>query len=162
MQAYTVGQQILPPGLQGVRFQMDDSGGVLQFLFDRPTPREIREFKSGISIQFCVVDQIIFILARLGASQWMDAPYYRKLSPGLTRLDWPNDGEGLAITCMLVDSSTGVLKALKLRSLTTRATHLLMAAIAAQPEIPDYDQRLRRVFAQYTTNDLVREAESLC
>lgn len=158
---YEVGERILPPGNDSMWFQMDDGGGQLVIQLRRPSSKEKQAFKNGLSIQMAVVDQIIFILTRMGTMQWMDAPYYRKLSPNLTRLEYPEDGDGLAIHAMLVDGETGTLVAQKLISLATKTSQYLMAAIAAQPEIPDYDDRLNRVFSQYSTEDLLREASSI-
>ena len=59
MYKYEVGQKILPPGPDGVRFDMADSGGSLLIQMARPTAAEKRAFKSGISIRLSVVDQII-------------------------------------------------------------------------------------------------------
>ena len=159
---YEVGEKIFPPGPDGVRFDLTDGGGVLAIQFKSPTAAERRAFKSGLSIRFAVVDQIIFLLVRMGTMQWMDAPYYRKLSRNLTRVELPEEGSGLAIHAMLVDGATGVLQAQKLIGLDTDTSRKLMTAVMVQPEIPDYDTRLSRTFEKYSTADLLEEAETLC
>lgn len=158
MYKYEVGQKILPPGPDGVRFDVADSGGSLLIQMVRPTAAEKRAFKSGISIRLSVVDQIIFILIRMGTLNWMDAPYYRHFSQSLTRPEYPPEGEGAAIHAMLVDGATGILVGQKLIGLDHKASESLIAAIAAQPVIPDYNTRLQRIFAEYGTDDLPKEA----
>lgn len=159
---YDVGEKIFQPGPDGVRFDLTDGGGVLVIQFKSPTAAERRAFKSGLSIRFAVVDQMIFLLVRMGTMQWMDAPYYRKLSQNLTRVELPDEGEGLAIHAMLVDGATGVLQAQKLIGLDTDTSRKLVTAVMVQPKIPDYDMRLSHVFEQYNTTDLLEEAETLC
>lgn len=162
MQQYEVGKQAFPPCQDGVRFDMTDGGGVLGIFFSRPKASEKKSFQAGLSMRFRVVDDIIFLLVRMGTDQWMDAPYNRHLSRHLTHLDRPSEGMGLAVHAMLVDASTGVLVAQKLVGLSTDGSNALIDAIQAQPAIPDYDLRLRRVFSQYRTTDLLEGAVVLC
>lgn len=156
---YKVGERVMSPGPDGVVFDLTDGGGVLIFRFSRPTAAEKREFKRGISIKFAVVDDIIFVLSRLGTDPYLqDAPYYRARSRNLTHIDTPGEGQGLAIHAMLIDSSTGVLVAQKLFSPDHNTSTALLRAIQEQPEIPDYDARLNRIMAAYSTEALVRRA----
>lgn len=162
MQQYEVGKQAFPPCQDGVRFDMTDGGGVLGIFFAKPKASEKKSFQSGLSMRFRVVDDIIFLLIRMGADQWMDAPYNRHLSRNLTHLERPAEGMGLAVHAMLVDASTGVLVAQKLVGLSTDGSNALIDAIQAQPKIPDYDIRLQRVFNRYRTTDLLEGAVVLC
>lgn len=162
MELYEAGKRAFPPGPDGVRFALTDGGGVLVIQMSAPTAAERRAFKRGLSIRFAVVDQIIFLLVRMGTMQWMDAPYYRGLSRHLTQVELPEEGQGLAIHAMLVDGATGVLQAQKLIGLDTDTSRKLMAAAMVQPVIPDYDARLARVYSAYSTDDLLEEAETLC
>ena len=156
---FTVGERVMRPGPDQVIFDMSDSGGTLAICMARPTGEERRAFKAGLTLKFAVEEQIIFLLVRMGKTQpWMDAPYYRWRSPNLTRINYPDEGEGLAIHAMLIDAATGILCAQKLISPPTGFSRALMMAIAAQPEIPDYDARLSRIFASTPTDVLVRRA----
>lgn len=162
MYQYEVGQKVTSRVPDGVKFDMTDGGGVLGIFFSKPNANEKRSFKSGLSMQFRVVDDIIFLLVRMGTDQWMDAPYYRHLSWNLTHLERPAEGMGIAVHAMLVDASTGVLVAQKLVGLSTEGSNALIDAIQAQPEIPNYNMRLQRVFGQYRTTDLLEGAIKLC
>lgn len=162
MVSYSVGDKVCQPSADGVIFDLDDSGATLQCKFAKPTVAEVKAFKSGLSFKFVVVEDIIFILSRMGAGQWMDSPYYKHRAPNLTdpqNLQDPEEGKGLGVTAMLIDASTGVLKAIKLVGLETDLTRRLFAAIREQPKIVNYTERLNRIMATYTTNDLVELAD---
>lgn len=156
---YKVGSQIIPPGPDGIVFDLTDGGGVLMYRFSHPTAAEKRDFQKGISVKFAVIDDIIFVLSRLGTDPyWQDAPYYRALSKNLTHIDMPGEGQGLAIHAMLVDSSTGILVAQKLFSPDHNTSVAFLTAVKNQPEIPDYALRLGKVMAKYSTQALLEEA----
>lgn len=154
-QRFEVGKPTGLIGPDGVIFDMTDGGGVLIVRMSRPTANEKKAFKAGISLRFCIVDQVIFVLVRMGLTQWMDAPYYRALSRNLSRVTLPMDGQGLAVHAMLIDGADGTLVAQKLFSPDTTTSARLMAACISQPMIPDYDSRLVRIYRQYSTQQLV-------
>ena len=154
-QRFEVGTPTGLIGPDGVIFDMTDAGGVLIVRMSRPTANEKKAFKAGISLRFCIVDQIIFVLVRMGLGQWMDAPYYRALSRSLSSVTLPMDGQGLSIHAMLIDGADGTLVAQKLISPDTTTSARLMAACISQPAIPDYDIRLARIYRQYSTQQLV-------
>ncbi len=156
---YVVGQRVCSPSPDVVQFDMTDGGAILAIKMSRPTQKEKAAFRQKISFRFVVVEKIIMILARLGNMQWMDAPYYRYHSTQLTNMEFPDDGQGLAVHAMLIDASTGVLVAQKLIGLDTDTSRALYAAIGSQPVIPNYNWRVASVQRAYTTNDLVREWE---
>lgn len=162
METYEVGKQIFAPGPDSVIFDVTPSGCVLIIQMARPTSQEKRSFQSMISMRYRVADDIIFILVRLGVMQWMDAPYYRGLSRDASLPDHIDDGAGLSLHAMLVDASTGILVAQKLIGLSTDGSRALVQAIQEQPEIPNYDSRLRAAFARYNTIDLLDGAVNLC
>ena len=156
MNKYEVGRQIFPPtGRDASTFELSDSGGTLVIEMAGPTAEEKREFKRGLQLRIVTVNDIIFILYRPGTLPWSDCPYYRGLSKSLHELQAPADGQGLAVHCMLVDSLTGVLVAQKIIGLDTATTRKLFDAVAAQPEIPDYDNILAMTLARYQTADLL-------
>ena len=155
LQAFEVGKPTGLAGTDGVIFDMTDSGGVLIIRMSRPTAREKRAFQQGLSIRFCIVDHIIFILVRMSTEQWMDAPYNRALSKNFSNITLPVEGQGLAIHVMFIDGADGILIGQKLISLDTKTSARLMAACISQPDIHDYDRRLMRVYNQYSTQDLL-------
>lgn len=159
MQIFEVGKRVMSPGYDGVIFDVADDGATLIIRMGTPTSKEKQAFKSGLSLRYTVIDGIIFILTRMGTMQWMDAPYYVGLSLGLTRcFELPNGGEGLSVHALLIDGNTGILVAQKMIGLTTDGSLKLIKAIENQEVIPDYDARLQRVYAQYSTDDMVKDS----
>ena len=158
--AYNVGDKILPPGHDEIRFGTSSDGGPCSLVLKMRdiTAAEKRAFKSVISIRFAQVEGIIFLLCRMGTLQWMDAPYYKWLYPTPPHLESPEDELGIAIHAMLVEANTGVLVAQKLVSLSTALSRWLVKAIDEQPQIPDYDRALQSVYARYSTDDLLESA----
>ena len=153
---YEIGQPIMPPSPEGVRFDMTDGGGLISIIFHRPTTDEIAQFHAPTKLAYVVKDDVIFLLVKLGSLAWMDAPYNRQLSRHLSRIDNIEDGQALAFHLLFVDGETGGLVAQKLVSGTTAGSQLLAAAIKSQPIIPDYNDRIRRIMGAYTTQDLVK------
>lgn len=153
---YEVGQKILPAtGEDSVRFQTSDSGCSLLIQYNRPSAAEKRQFRQPAQFEIAVVDGIIFFLCRFGTADWMDAPFDRSRAAGVTIEKIPEGQEGLALHFMLVDSSTGTLLHQRLIGLDTTLSRRLIAAIAYQPELPDFDQRLAKIYASYSTRDLL-------
>ena len=162
MQIFEVGKQVMNPGYDGVFFDVADDGATLVIRMGAPTSKEKQAFKSGISLRYTIVESVIFILARMGTMQWMDAPYYVGLSRNLTScFKLPKDGEGLSVHALFVDGNTGILIAQKLMGLNTDGSLKLIKAIEDQEIIPDYHTRLQKVYAQYTTDDMVKDSVSL-
>lgn len=153
---YMIGERVMSPAPEGVRFDMTDGGGLIIVNFHRPTTDEIAQFHAQTKLAFGVKDDVIFLLVKLGSLAWMDAPYNRQLSRHLSRIDNIEDGQALAFHVLLVDGETGGLIAQKLVSGTTAGSRLLADAIQSQPIIPDYYTRLNRIMAAYSTQDLVR------
>lgn len=153
---YMIGERVMSPAPEGVRFDMTDGGGLISIIFHRPTTDEIAQFHAPTKLAFVVKDDVIFMLVKLGSLAWMDAPYNRQLSLHLTHIDNIEDGQALAFHLLFVDGETGGLVAQKLVSGTTAGSRLLAAAIKSQPIIPDYHDRIRRIMAAYSTQDLVR------
>lgn len=159
MYQYQVGQAIIPPSADSVRFDLTDSGAVLMIAMQNLSAAEKNAFKNGVQqFKFAVANDIIFFLCRFGTLSWMDAPYYKGLSRPF-QIERPEDGQGIAMHAMLVESTTGVLVAQKLIGLPHDLSIKLLDAVAAQPEISDYNARLNMAFQLYTTSDLLKQAE---
>lgn len=126
---------------------------------NRPTFKEKLAFKSGTPYQFnfVVVDDIIFFLSRFGTLNWMDEPFNIHLYPDgrAQLLEAPGPTQGYGLYIMLIDSSTGIIEHQRAIGLDHDLSMRLRDAIIHQPVIPDYDQRLQRIMAQYSTMDLV-------
>ena len=161
MQVFSVGQKVCTPdGSDNMVFDITESGALLIVKMNHPTANEKREFKKpATSIKFVEVNGIIFILARFGTLNWMDAPYHRMFSFGEIHFSPLGPTEGLATTIMLVDSSDGTLVAQKLYGMDHDVSVRLIDAIEHQHPMPNYDEVLQRTFAMYRTTDLVKMAQ---
>lgn len=150
--------EALGPVREGVCLGFN-GGFMLICAMNRPTDEEKQAFKSSSPYQFdfITVDGVIFFLARFGTLRWMDMPFNIHLYPDnrarLLEVPGPTQGYGLHI--MLIDSSTGILIHQRLIGLDHDLSMRLHDAIINQPVIPNYDQRLQRIMAQYSTMDLV-------
>jgi hypothetical protein len=142
---------------------IDDSGLFIRVAYANPTDKEIKNFKEGAAVFGIVaIDQVIFILCKFGELSWMDAPYNIHLS--LPDVDVPmasfKEDTGLAMTVVLVDANTGIVKALRLIGLATGLSQKLKALINVQRGLPfdkdKYFAILNKIYAKYSTNDLVK------
>ena len=159
--SYEVGSRILDPTMQdATHFDLTDAGGILLVEMRGPTASEKREFKRTIQFKVAVIDDIVFIVYRCGMNPWSDAPYYIGRSPDLHSIPSLGEGQGLAVHCLLVDSSTGTLVAQKLVGMDRDAAAKLLKAVQSQPNIPDFDARVRRIYAQYNTEQLLEVANA--
>lgn len=159
MEAFTVGQKVMSPCYDTVRFEMTSAGALLIVAMRQPSAREKRAFKSGpMQLKFTVVNDIIFILVRFGTEPWLDAPYNRALSKPFF-VDVPSNGDGLTMHALLVDADTGILVDQKIIGLDHQLSVNLIRAIDAQPQIANYERVLSSTYMRYTTEDLLKTAE---
>ena len=158
---FEVGSVVCAPSTDGVLFDTTASGAVLLLKMQRPTRKEVREFKNGrAKFRFIVKNGIIFFLSKFGTLPWMDAPYhwmYAHFDGGW--MEFPVEGTGIALHTMLIDAATGVLVAQKLIGLPTDFSRRLITAIQNQPEVKNYYQQAGWVQAMWTTEQLVKESE---
>lgn len=170
MVRYEIGQ-IIPEFIgheECVKFDVADDGASLLVFFNRPNTNEIEQFKNGHSfeIRYVQLKEVIMILVKIGSLNWMDAPYTPHLSKNLTRLVQPEPGQGLALTIYLIDSATGKICSMRLVGLSERFTKSLFDTVSEvwkkdwNPN--EYRMTLNRIFASYTTKDLVKNSTVYC
>lgn len=153
---FSVGDQITSPSQDGIRFDLTSGGAVLVLQLGKPTAKEKNNFKNGIPrFALKVVNDIIFILCQFGTGPWMDAPYYRYRSKPYELSIPTTPNEGISLHAMLIDARTGVLVAQRFIGLEHNLSVKLMEAVASQPQIPDYDKRLKQVFNTMSTLQLL-------
>jgi len=113
---------------EGVRFSLSGDGALLAYCFDNPTEHEIAQMKSGKSfeIRCSMIDKILWITSKCGDLAWTDAPYNPRLSQSLLEWDY-DEGEGIALTLVMIDSKTGIVKAARLIGLGTMFSRYLVA-----------------------------------
>ena len=167
MEAFEVGKVYKPAvGIgEGVRFNLSYDGAVLIYAFDNPTAREIAETKSGKSfeIRYTEVNGIIWVTSKCGDLEWTDAPYNPRLSSSLPDPDFA-DGEGLALTLVMLDSMSGVVKSTRLIGLGTRFSHYLTEkAIELKDQsmtMAEANRSISQTMAMYSSDQLANIATS--
>lgn len=134
----------------------------LVLFYRQPRAREVRDISKGIA-QFALYadgDQII-LLYRFGIEAWSEAPYsWHRVSAEeqeLPGLDFPPD-MGASLTIILVDASTGIIRAMRLIGLGRDFTLALHHAIRDQAALPynreQYEANLARLQSRYTERNL--------
>ena len=151
---------------ESTRFDFQQDGAVLILFFDRLTLQEIEWIKTGrFEIGFYEKDEIIFMLSRFGSMNYIDAPYSVHLSKPFT-FDELREGMGFSLSIFLVDASNGILKAMRYVGLSTDFSRRLQKAIERQKTAEfdrnAYDAKLRQIYANYSTDDLVQKADAWC
>lgn len=167
---YEVGKTVedFKNNVEGVNFDINDNGATMLVFFQNPTEEEIEQFKSGnnFEIRFTELYDVIMITVKIGNLNWMDAPYSPHLSKNLKKFQIPNEGQGLALTLVLVDSATGEIKNLRLLSLSERFTRRFLGTIMEQKtkEFDEYkyNNSINKIFTTYQTNQIVKLSKEYC
>lgn len=153
---------------EGAYFDMDDSGAVLIIFFNKPTQNEIKQFKAGhnFEIRFTEIEGLIMLTAKIGNLNWMDMPYTPHLSRGLTKLQIPGVGQGLALTLILVDGKSGRIEHIRLMSLNEDFTKSFFDAVKKECshafDKQKYVMSLNKIYQKYSTNDIVKRSFKRC
>lgn len=166
---YKVGQKIdkFKGHREEVCFDLDDSGAIFLVFFNKPGLSEINQFKSGASfeIKFNIMYNVIMMTVKIGTLNWMDAPYTPHLSPNLTKLSLPQEGEGLALTLILIDAVSGEIMSLRLIGLGELFSRKLIGVIMDEStrdfNKEEYYRNIERIMTAYPTNKIVKMSKDL-
>ena len=146
MYKYEVGQ-IIPAFMghaENVYFNMDNGGATMFVFFQSPTMKEIEQFKSGKEFQIRFVE----------------------LYDDLTQFAIPTEGQGLGLTLILVDATTGQIKSIRLLGLSENFTRKLLGTVIKNAEKPfninSYNMNIAKIYSQYPTKKLVKMSNDYC
>lgn len=148
---------------EGCHFDIADDGATLAVYFNRPTAKEIENFKSDKKFEIRLIDfpDTMMFLVKFGSLNWMDAPYTPHLSKNLTNIK-TEQGKGLATTIMLFDTSTGKLEALRLVGFSEKFTNNIKNSVENLLKCPfdkgQYGMYLGTLFSRYSADDFVKMA----
>lgn len=170
MYKYEVGQVVdnFKHHSEGMHFDIFDDGATILLFFQNPTEDEIEQFKSGTNfeIRFTELYGVIMITAKIGNLNWMDAPYTPHLSKNLTKFQLPNEGQGLGLTLILVDTVTAEIKHIRLLGLSEKFTKRLFGVALEHKTNPfnksEYDNSVGRIFSTYQTSQIVKMSKYYC
>lgn len=149
-----------------VKFGFNQQGADMVIFFHSPTAIEVESIRTGkIELGFCEKDGIIFFLSKFAELNWMDAPYTVHLSQPFEFMEI-SENIGFAFTIILVDASTGLVKVIRHIGMSHRLSVELKAASLRQKQMPFkkklYDQKVKQIYKNYTTNDLIKRATITC
>lgn len=150
---------------EGVYFDIDDSGLLLVYNFSNPTEREVEAVQSDqpFEIRYLVKDGVLVILTKAGSLNWTDAPYTPWLSSSFGQLPYPEDpSSGYALTFIMTDAATGVIKSLRLIGLGHKFSESLYHEVEELRKAPFdplvHNQKIRTMTNAYNTKQLVSMA----
>lgn len=167
---YEVGQAVdsFKSHAEGVYFDIDDSGATMLVFFQNPTAEEVKQFMSGkgFEIRFTELYGVIMITVKIGNLNWMDVPYSPHLSKNLEKFQIPNEGQGLGLTLILIDTTTGEVKHLRLLGLSERFTRRLLGAVMEEKtrdfDKAEYNNSINKIFSTYRTSQIVKLSKDYC
>jgi hypothetical protein len=153
---------------EGCHYNYDASGHWLHYMYSNPTPLEISSIESG-EAQFglYIYEPVIFLLHRFGEMAWHDAAYsWWLVSEEFRHVPTVGDGLHALLKVVLIDSETGLIKALRALTFSPEFTEYLHQAVRRQLEKPwnaaKYERAMRHVYGNYSTMDLVDRVEAFC
>lgn len=165
METISVGDKIIKPCKDGMRFHFDNSGGTLLIHYNFPTLEEKQAFKDKISIRFAIANELIFILVRMGSLNWNDCVYYRynQYNHKEKEINFPVilDGMGIFVHAMFIDATTGMLLAQKAIGCETDGSRKFIETIKNQKEVNNYNEVLNKTLRFYPTSYLVKHSIKL-
>lgn len=133
------------------------------------TPEEIEAVQhASVKLAFTVIGDVLIFQYRFGSVlPWSDATFTWHKVPVAEQVRPPAlSGEQRSLLeIFLVDAATGVIQAIRVVSMSPTMSRRLHEAITRQADAPlpaDYDEQARRVFAQYTSNQLRNRALASC
>ncbi len=152
---------------EGTHYNFDVSGHWVHYLYQNPTQREIESIQSG-EAQFGLYTKgpIIFLLHQFGGMLWNDSPYSVWLVSEESR-KIPDESPGHALLkVVMVDTATGIVRALRALTFSAEFTTRLHDAIRQQTlkswSKEEHERTVRHIYSQFSTMDLVHMADVFC
>lgn len=166
MQAIKVGERLpLFKHVEGVFVDVGESGVTIFFSLFEPTPKELESFtsRSSFKIRSGVIDNVLFFTLKPGSLPWSDAYWIPSNDP--VRLQKAGYGQGVALTLVLIDAHTSVVKRIRLIGLGTEFSKVLKEQTDF---ILDYKRgdfkegvmRAQNVQDRYSTEELMRKLKN--
>lgn len=155
-------------GSEGCHYSYESSGHWLHYLYSNPSSEEISSLQSGeANFGLYIRGPVLFLLHQFGRMAWNDASYsWWLLSEECRRIPPLADYLHAFLKVVMVDTETGVIKALRALTFSAQFTHCLHKAIVDQIRNPwskeSYEKTILSIYSKYSTMDLVERAEIFC
>jgi hypothetical protein len=146
---------------------LSPNGCELVLFYDRPKAAETRAVKSDPA-QFALVDteHVAIFCYRFGTLPWADFPYQAwREREEIRGVPAGAQGEGLLITVILVDASTGIVKAIRATTWPGEFADAVRATVRRQLDQPADDNAAAAALEtlyENSTEDLVARASARC
>ena len=143
---------------EGIYYNWDKVGNVLQLFLPNPSPREMKAILAGkVSFNLVTYPECLFLLVQFEGMPWWDAPYSWWIVPENQRIQPPElkENESLLLFIVLVNANTGIVEALRKISLPESFSEALIKAVKEQIQNPVdsqlYNQRIDKVYRIYSS-----------
>jgi hypothetical protein len=152
---------------EGCHYSYDVSGHWLHYLYQTPTQVEIESIQKGAAdFGLYVRGPLLFLLHRFGRMAWNDSSFSWWLVSEEYR-EVPEESPGHALVkTILVDTSNGIVRAIRACTFSEEFTAYLHQAIRTQAERPwskaEHERAVRHVYSRHSTMDLVAMGEIFC
>lgn len=151
---------------EGVYADTDASGILVVYNFTHSTQSEVEQMgaEKPFEIRSARVGDALYILTKCGELNWMDAPYNPHLSRQMGLRPITNDIEGYALTLLMVDAVTNIIKSIRLIGLGNEFSKTLKNEIdelqAKSFSQEQYNQMLHDNNISFSTTDLVKLSDN--
>jgi hypothetical protein len=170
MAIYKVGDRFthLAGRPEGAFFEISESGPVWIFHYNKPSEKEIAAISEGspFEIRSTVLGgTVLWVFVKCGSQEWAEAPYNPHLSKSPSLPPIESDGDGYALTLLMVDAATQVIRHMRLIGLGNRFSRQLWADIQDLLDKPfDAHAHTRAISAtqwQHSTPQLVKMCRNI-
>lgn len=149
---------------ENVEYNFRSGAHELRLFYPSPTVREIADVKTGqVRLALYPYLDVIFFCFKFSDQPWSDSPYNINLAPSNER-QLPEDADTAEqrrlLTTFLIDANTGILRVIRVVSMSPQFTRALHAAIWKQSEqaLPaDYDVQIQRVYGSNTSSQIANK-----
>jgi hypothetical protein len=143
---------------EGTHYTYDSAGHCLTLMFSDPIAEEVESVQMGeVHFALLLKEGVVFLVFKFGSMPWSYGPYsWWLVSPEFRRVpefEMPPESHAL-LTTILLDSDTGVVRALRVCTFSVEFTATLHQAIREQTRQEDWspethDNIIRRVDLEY-------------
>jgi len=142
----------------GIHYNWDETGNILQLFLSNPSPREINAILTGdVRFNLITYPECLFLLVQFEGMPWWDAPYSWWVVPENKRTQPPQleEDESLLMFIFLFNSITKKLVVERPVILPKSFAEALIKAVREQMQNPvnsnQYNQRIDEVYRVYSS-----------
>jgi len=147
----------------GFRIEWSETGLILCAILNGISEDEREQFspQTSLTVRYTVIGDVCYFTFLFGAMPWADCPF----SPALYHAVGQNptfpvieDGQGLSLTVLLIDASTGELCGVRLIGLghdfSLKWKEWAQEAAKKPLDFAEYNRQIDRVYREYASVDL--------